>query len=195
VAEDPSHSGQRAGCWTPRGPSQFEPTSEVRTHRYVTRESTRDHRMVICDLRHIGSVLSLALSMWSAMVPTPTSPDQTGDYDDQARPGPSFGLCHARSRPGLRRSVLSRRPGIWPDQQLRLRGLSDYARAPRWRCATGAQASLGMWRISYDEELPAAAHRVRKRHSDDGYQPQHDGPRRCAIEGRTNRMGRPDQPP
>ena len=30
---------------------------EVRTHRYVTPDSTSDHRMVICDLRHIGSVV------------------------------------------------------------------------------------------------------------------------------------------
>jgi hypothetical protein len=166
-------------------------------HRYVTRQSTRDHRMVICDLSHIGSVVIPALSMWwSAMVPAPTSPDQTGDYDDQARPGPSFGLCHARSRSGLRRSVLSRRSGIWPDQQLRLRGLSDFASAPRWRCATGALSS-DRWACggSYDKGLPAAGLGVRNRHPDDGCQPQRDGQRRCSIEGRTNRMGRPNQPP
>lgn len=68
-----------------------------------------------------------------------------GDSHDQARPGPRFGLCHARNRSGFRRSVLSRRPGIWPDQQLRLRGLSDFARRP------GSDARLG--RLSADRSV------------------------------------------
>src|SRR4029077_6193930 len=38
-----------------------------------------------------------------------------------------------------------RRPGIWPDQQLRLRGLSDFARRP------GSDARLG--RLSADRSV------------------------------------------
>jgi hypothetical protein len=58
VAEDPSRSGQRRpAVGLLAALRNSKPTPEVRTHRYVTRESTRDHRMVICDLRHIGSVV------------------------------------------------------------------------------------------------------------------------------------------
>jgi hypothetical protein len=104
--------------------------------------------------------LALASSMRSAM-PAPNEPDLTGDRYDQARSCPRFGLCHARNRSRLRRSALSRRPGIWPDQQLRLRRLDALA-----TCAPVAIKRLG--RLStitleggvYDKMLRAVAHRM-----------------------------------
>ena len=73
--------------------------------------------------------------------PLPTT--TIGDHHDEDRSGPLPGLCHARNRSGFGGAILSGRPRIRPDQQLRLRRLSCFR-----GCCPGAPPSCAPARRS-----------------------------------------------